>query len=271
MKIVISKAGAGKRFSDKGYKEQKPAIPTIDRYTGELYPMVVCATRDLRQADDDGDNIIYIDRKSEENDITVVERKIQEFYPRAGFITVDHVTEGQACTCLLAKDRINNDEELLIAGCDNGMDYSLDKFNDLREETDVIVFTYRNNESVCENPNQYGWVKVDNDNNITGLSIKKAISNEPKKDHAIVSTFWFKKGSIFVEASEKMIAENDRINNEFYVDQAIKHVLDLGYSAKVFEIDRYVGWGTPTDFENYQNTIKYWKDFWIEEDEREEK
>ena len=68
-----------------------------------------------------------------------------------------------------------------------------------------------------------------------------------------------------------MIAENDRINNEFYVDQAIKHVLDLGYSAKVFEIDRYVGWGTPTDFANYQNTIKYWKDFWIEEDEREEK
>lgn len=269
MKIVLPMAGAGKRFADKGYKEQKPAIPTIDRDTGELYPMVVCATRDLKQASDTGDNIIYIDRRSKENDITVVEDKIRQFYPKAEFITVDQVTEGQACTCLLAKEKINNDEELLIAGCDNGMDYSLEVFDCLREKVDVLVFTYRNNESVCENPNQYGWVIVDNDNNITGLSIKKAISDQPKKDHAVVSTFWFKRGSIFVEAAEKMILENDRINNEFYVDQAIKHVLDLGYSAKVFEIDRYVGWGTPEDFENYQNTIQYWKDFWREENERE--
>ena len=269
MKIVLPMAGAGKRFADKGYKEQKPAIPTIDRNTGEVYPMVVCATRDLKQANTSGDNIIYIDRSSEENDITLVEDKIRRFYPGAAFITVDHVTEGQACTCLLAKEKINNDEELLIAGCDNGMDYSLETFNRLRKETDVLVFTYRNNESVCENPNQYGWVMVDNNNNITGLSIKKAISDQPKKDHAVVSTFWFKKGSIFVEAAEKMIREDDRINNEFYVDQAIKHVLELGYSAKVFEIDRYVGWGTPEDFENYQNTIQYWKDFWREENERE--
>ena len=64
MKIVLPMAGAGKRFADKGYKEQKPAIPTIDRDTGELYPMVVCATRDLKQASDTGDNIIYIDRIS---------------------------------------------------------------------------------------------------------------------------------------------------------------------------------------------------------------
>ncbi len=268
MRIVLPMAGAGRRFADRGYKEQKPAIPTIDRNTGEVYPMVVCATRDLKQASATGDNIIYIDRSSKENDITIVEYKVRRFYPKAEFITIDHVTEGQACTCLLAKEKINNDEELLIAGCDNGMDYSLDSFNQLRDETDVLVFTYRNDESVCKNPNQYGWVIVDSDNNVKKMSIKKAISDNPKNDHAIVATFWFKKGSIFVEAAEKMIRENDRINNEFYVDQAIKHVLELGYSAKAFEIDRYVGWGTPEDFENYQNTIQYWKDFWREENER---
>lgn len=80
-------------------------------------------------------------------------------------------------------------------------------------------------------------------------------------DHAIVATFWFKKGSIFVEATEKMIAENDRINNEFYVDETIKHVLDLGYDARVFETERYIGWGTPKDYEEYTNTMKYWDEF----------
>ena len=96
---------------------------------------------------------------------------------------------------------------------------------------------------------------------ITGLSIKKAISENPMNDHAIVATFWFREGNIFVKSAEKMIQENDRVNNEFYVDSVVSHLLELGYTAKVLEIDRYIGWGTPKDYEEYQNTIKYWKEF----------
>lgn len=263
MKILIPMAGAGKRFSDEGYKLSKPVIPTIDRRTGKEYPMVVCATLDLPGLEIDGNNLIYVDRDFHKKD--GVEDKIKEFFPKATFITVDKLTEGQACTCLLAKEKIDNNEELLIAGCDNGMIIDQNKFEKMKKECDALVFTYRNNESVLTNPNAYGWVKINDKDKITGLSIKKAISNTPMNDHAIVATFWFKEGSIFVKSAEKMIEENDRINNEFYVDSVISHLLDLGYSAKVFEIDRYIGWGTPKDYEEYQNTIKYWKEF-VEED-----
>ena len=70
-----------------------------------------------------------------------------------------------------------------------------------------------------------------------------------------------KHGWQLVEAAKKMIAENDRINNEFYVDEAVKHALELGYRAKVFEVDRYIGWGTPKDYEDYQATFEYWHGF----------
>lgn len=259
MNIIIPMAGAGQRFVDGGYKIHKPAIPTIDRRNGKEYPMVVCATKDLPAVNKDGSNVTYIDRTFHKKD--GVEAEILKCYPKAEFITIEDLTEGQACTCMLAKDKINNDEELLIAGCDNGMIMDNEQFVKLSKECDVIVFTYRNNEAVLTKPDAYGWVKVDENNKITGLSIKKAISDTPMNDHAIVATFWFKKGSIFVEATEKMIKENDRINNEFYVDEAIKHVLDLGYDARVFEIDRYIGWGTPKDYEEYMKTIKYWSEF----------
>ena len=259
MNVLIPMAGAGQRFVDKGYKKHKPAIPTTDRKTGKEYPMVVCATLDLPGVKADGSNLIYIDRDFHRND--GVEEEIKKHFEKARFITIDYLTEGQASTCLLAKELINSDEPLLIAGCDNGMVIDVDLFERLTNEADVLVFTYRHNESVCVNPSAYGWVFVDEKDRITGLSIKKAISNVPMNDHAVVATFWFKKGSIFIEATEKMIWENDRINNEFYVDQAIKHVLDLGYDARVFEIERYIGWGTPEDYESYQNTMKYWKEF----------
>lgn len=259
MNIIIPMAGNGQRFVNEGYKIHKPAIPTIDRRTGEELPMVVCATMDLPGVLDKGSNVIYIDRNFHKTD--GVEDEILKYFPKAKFIEVENLTEGQAATCMLARNVINNDEPLLIAGCDNGMIINNEKFNSLKKECDVIVFTYRNNESVLRNPNAYGWVRIDEECKITDLSIKKAISNTPMNDHAIVATFWFKKGSIFVEATEKMINENDRVNNEFYVDQTIKHILDLGYDARVFEIERYIGWGTPKDYEDYTKTIKYWMDF----------
>jgi hypothetical protein len=58
-----------------------------------------------------------------------------------------------------------------------------------------------------------------------------------------------------------MLAENDRINGEFYVDQVIKYILDMDLRAKVFEIERYFCWGTPEDYETYMKTYNYYKEF----------
>lgn len=259
MNILIPMAGEGKRFQDAGYNVSKPAIPTYDVRTGKMIPMVVCATLDLPGVAMDGSNVIYVERDFHRENGT--EDCIKEHFPCARFITVAQLTEGQACTCMLAQKWINSDEELLIAGCDNGMVMDHKKFDALKQESDVLVFTYRNNDGVLKNPNAYGWMKVDEHDNIVGTSIKKALSDTPKNDHAVVATFWFRHGCQFVEATRKMIAENDRINGEFYVDQVIKHALELGYKAKVFEIDRYIGWGTPKDYEEYQATFEYWRGF----------
>ena len=258
-RILIPMAGAGQRFADAGYTIHKPAIMTVDRTTGQEKPMVVCATKDLPGVAADGSNVIYVDRNFHKTD--GVEDAIRAWYPQAAFITVDHLTEGQACTCMLAEPYLDPEQPLLIAGCDNGMDIDRDAFDALTKECDCIVFTYRHNEAVLANPNAYGWMIADADGNITGTSIKKAISDSPMEDPAVVATFWFRRAAVFIEATKKMIAENDRINDEFYVDQTVKHVLDLGYRAKIFDIDRYVGWGTPADYEGYQKTWNYFKAF----------
>ena len=258
-KILIPMAGAGQRFTDAGYRVHKPAILTVDRHDGTERPMVVCATKDLPGVAPEGSNVIYVDRTFHKED--GVEDIIKAHYGKAQFITIDHLTEGQACTCMLAESYLDPEEPLLIAGCDNGMDIDVKAFEKAAEECDCLVFTYRHNEAVLENPNAYGWMIADEQGNITGTSIKKAISDTPMEDPAVVATFWFKKAKVFLEATAKMIRENDRINGEFYVDQTAKYVLDLGYQAKIFDIDRYVGWGTPADYEGYQNTYAYFKAF----------
>jgi bifunctional N-acetylglucosamine-1-phosphate-uridyltransferase/glucosamine-1-phosphate-acetyltransferase GlmU-like protein len=252
-------AGEGKRFAEVGYTIVKPAIPTIDWRTGMELPMVICSTKDLPGMHKDGSNVIYVDRHGPERNI--VEEQILSYLPKARFITLDEVTKGQACTCLMAKDLINNNDELFISSCDYGMVYSLDEFETAKKNADALILTFRKNRTILNNPDAYGWMKTDVKGNIIGLSIKKAISDTPMEDHAVVGSFWFKEGKIFVEAAEEMISKNDRINKEFYVDLVPKYLLEKSYNVKVFQIDRYLNWGTPEDYENYIATYKYWQNF----------
>ena len=259
MNIVMPMAGEGKRFSDANYKRSKPSILTFDRRSGRLLPMAVCATHDLPAVSSQGENVIYIDRECHVIDGT--EDYLKAELPKARFITLNSTTQGQACTCLMAKEYIDNDEELLIAGCDSGLVYSEEKFWEKTKTNDVLVFTFRHSDTILSNPNAYGWMITDANDQVIGVSIKRAISDTPKEDHAVAATFWFKHGRDFVAAAEKMIREDDRINGEFYVDEVVRHALEMGLKTSVFEVDRYLCWGTPIDFENYQNTYRYWERF----------
>lgn len=257
MNILIPMAGAGKRFSDAGYKLSKPMIPTTYRHDGQKYPMAVCAIKDITELVGEGRLIMAV-RTDIGSDIR---REMSKFIPNAEYIGVDSLTEGQACTCLLAKEYIDNDKPLFIGGCDNGMAADKAKFHELYDKSDAVILTYRHNDCVLDNPNAYGWVVTDGNTRAVDISVKKAISDDPMNDHAIVSSFLFKHGRDFVRCAEKMIANNDRVNGEFYADLVMKYCISEGMKVNVFEIDRYICWGTPLDYENYEKTLAYWKRF----------
>lgn len=158
MKIIIPMAGEGKRFLDEGYKMHKAVLPMVYRKNGEKCPMVVCAVKDLPMVHVNGDNIAFILRDFHLED--GVDESIRKWYPKATFFSVQDLTEGQACTCLLAESFIDQFDELLIAACDNGIEYDIRMFNELKEQCDMLVFTYRHDMRVRDNPDAFGWVSV---------------------------------------------------------------------------------------------------------------
>lgn len=249
---VIPLAGEGKRFKDENHTTPKPLILVSGK------PMVIQAAHALPKAE----KWIFVCRREHVIDYKLDET-IRSYYPDAKIIVVDALTEGQASTCLLAKELINNDEELIIGACDNGMIWNKKKFEETKQDTDCLVWTYRNNTTVKKKPEAYGWVVVDENNNVKKTSVKIPISNTPMKDHAIAGAFWFKKGNIFVSAAEEMIEKNDKVNGEFYIDQCINYVVSAGLRVKIFEVEKYICWGTPEDLKKFQ----YWESFFKKYDE----
>ena len=105
----------------------------------------------------------------------------------------------------------------------------------------------------------YAWMTTDENDYVKHVSCKKFIKeiHNIKESHVIIGTMLFKKGKHFLDGLSKNYQENIRSNNEFYVDDVLNQNIKSGLNVKVFEVDNYICWGTPNDYETYI----YWQDF----------
>ena len=245
---LIPLAGKGSRFSKLGYKTPKPLLDVSGK------PMIIQSANLLPRCQ----NIIFIALKEHLNKYRL-KKVLRDEFLNAKIISIDEVTQGQAVTCSLGLKGINVSSSLLISATDSGIIYEREKYKQLIQDKniDAIIFTFRRHISSKNNPLMYGWVKIDHKNNATDVSVKVPISNNPYDDHAIVGTFWFRKIEYFNQGLQLLLKKNLIINNEYYVDSLMGELIQLGLSVKVFEVNDYICWGTPDDYE----TFIYWQSF----------
>ena len=245
---LIPLAGHGSRFTQAGYKDPKPLINVSGK------PMIIQAAKSLPNSE----NHIFVTLKDHLENYPL-EKTLKNEYPDSKVVAINEVTKGQAITCSLGLKDLDINTSLLIAATDNGMIYDRNKYQKLIEDenVDAIVFTFRHHVSSKNNPHMYGWVKTDNNQNANGVSVKSPISENPYDDHAIVGTFYFKKIAYFDQALKSLLDKDIKVNGEYYVDSLIGEIIELDMNVKVFEIEDYIGWGTPDDY----NTFVYWQSF----------
>lgn len=244
---VIPLAGRGSRFVKEGYKTPKPLLEISGK------PMIIQAARSLPNTK----TKIFVTLKEHLRNFPL-KNILEDEFTDCQIVSINEVTEGQAITCSLGLKELDNEASLIIAATDNGMIYDQVKYQKLINDknVDAVVFTFKHHISSKTNPQMYGWVKNDK-NNAVSISVKAPISKDPYNDHAIVGTFYFKKVKFFRQALESLIIKGDRINGEYYVDSLMGELIELGLNVKVFEVEDYICWGTPNDYE----TFIYWQSF----------
>lgn len=240
LNIVIPMAGLGTRFRDAGYVMPKPLIdiyghPMIEYVTKNLTPL--CEHR-----------FIYICLKEHLVKYSLKE-KIRQFSGKeAVVIPIEKVTEGAACTVLLAKEYINNENELMIANSDQFVNININNYTNeaLNSEKDGLIMT------MIDNNPKWSFVLTDKDNNVVMVKEKEVISNE-----ATVGIYNFKKGKEFVYYASRMIEKNIRVNNEFYVAPVYNEMILDDKKVGVYNIgdvgDKMYGLGVPEDLDKFVN------------------
>lgn len=247
---IIPMAGLGKRFVDKGYKTIKPLIPISGK------PMVIQANNDLPKSH----CTVFVMRENIKG-YEIIRDKINKNDINAMISSVKGLTSGQAITALeglnyLEKNYDGIIEPVTIGACDNGCLYHMESFDKLinKEEVDIIVWGKRNHLHAKRNPKMYGWIDVMQSGEIKGVKVKEPISNK-LDEPIIIGTFSFKHANYLRDTVNNLISKNQKINGEFYLDSCINEAIKMGLKCYLFEVDRFLSWGTPNDF----NTFEYWQ------------
>ena len=177
----------------------------------------------------------------------------------------DQVLLDQAYGCYLAKEYLDTVEELFIGACDNGMEIDLIAFEKAKLGTDALMISHTNDQNIAQNPNAHSWAKLEKDGKyLSELSLKKTVSENPMRDHATTGMFWFRSARSFLKYLEEMIQSKDTLDGKYYVDKVLQYYIEDNKKVGFFDV-KYLCWGTPFDYENYENTISYWTNFYNKE------
>ena len=236
MNVLIPMAGAGKRFFDAGYVFPKPLIEVDNK------PMIQWVIESLNL----NANYIFIIQKEHQEKYNI-KSVLKILQPNCKIIELDHITEGAACTTLLAKEFIDSPDPLIIANSDQFISWNSSKalydFNSKNLDGAILTF-----EAIHP---KWSYAKCNEEGYVTEVAEKKVISK-----NATVGVYYWKHGSDYVKSAEEMIKKNIRVNNEFYVCPVYNEFLAKNKKVKIHNVDRMWGLGTPEDLDNFIRSIK---------------
>lgn len=248
MQIVVPMAGAGQRFSRAGYTLPKPLIPVSG------VPMVVRAVGDLPPAD----RLVFVCH-SEHVAIHKIDQQLARYFPECRVVVAPGLTAGQACSVRLAGEHLDLDQPVLVAACDNTHLYDRARLAKRMADPqiDCLIWTYRHDPRVLVRPQAHGWVRAETSGKVLEVSVKRPLSTTPLEDHAVSGCFGFRTAVLMLDGIDRLVASGQRVNNEYYLDSVPNLLLAEGRRVFVFEADKYIGWGTPEDLDDYLRWQRY--------------
>jgi len=233
MNILIPMAGAGSRFEKAGYTFPKPLIEVHGK------PMIQKVVENLNI---DGRYIFIVQK--EHYDKYSLKYLLPLIAPGCEIVQVESVTEGAACTTLLAKGLIDNDTPLITANSDQFVEFEEGWQSDLLRTNDGNILTFKG-----VHP-KWSFAKVEEDV-VTEVAEKRPIS-----DDATVGIYHWSKGSDYVKYAEKMISNDERVNGEFYICPVFNEAIKDNKTIQHIPVKRMWGLGTPEDLRTFLSEYK---------------
>jgi dTDP-glucose pyrophosphorylase len=238
MNLVIPIASNSKFFSIQEYGYPKPLIEIAGK------PMIEHVINNLTQ----GVNfkkIIFI-VKQDECDQFHLDNTLNLLSPiKPEFIKLRADTRGALCSVLLAIERINQAESLIIANADqlfdDGIGTPIKKF--IASDLDAACLTFNS-----VHP-RWSYVQLDDQNLVVETAEKRPISR-----HAIAGLYMYKRGSDFVAHGMDAIKNGTSIEGQYFISPVFNEYVLANKKVGHYKVanDRYHTFYSPQKVSEYE-------------------
>lgn len=241
MNIVITMAGLGSRFKKAGYKEPKYRIEVCGKSLFEWSMESLVGFNNVKNL-----KYIFIVRK-EDNASEFITEKMKLFNINdINIIEIEELTDGQATTALLAKEKWEESEELIIYNIDTYIEANTMKYEFIKGDGYIPCFKAEGD--------HWSFVKLDKNGNAIEIREKNRIS-----DNCTIGLYYFKTCELYEKIYNEYYANNKNLeNNEKYIAPLYNYMIKKGYKINIEDlpVNKVHVLGIPEEVKVFENWKK---------------
>ena len=235
MNFVIPMAGRGQRFVDAGYDKPKMLIEahgkTLLEWSVDSLPL------------DLSSKLVFIlleEHEREHQLIDFIRSKYQQY--NLDFVSLDDVTRGQAETVVMAKDRLDINQDLVIFNIDTYFKSSSLAVSLRNDHVDGVLGTFHD----PSDSSRFSYAKTDANGIITQVEEKIHIS-----DNALTGMYHFKRCEDFIDLATSIIDRGETTKGEYYIAPMYNHLIEQGHKFRLDVCENHAILGTPDEFNEF--------------------
>lgn len=236
MIIIISMAGLGTRFRSAGYTCPKYMIEAKGRTLFEW------SLESLKDYNPHTEKYIFAVRKEDNAGDFIRIKSAGCGVREADILELDHVTDGQATTCMLALQHCAFDKPILIYNIDTYVEAYAMKYNDISGYGHIPCFHAEGT--------HWSFVKTDESGRVTEVREKVRIS-----DNCSLGAYYFSSAGLYKSIYEEFYA-GSKAKTEKYIAPMYSRMIEKGLTVTMSLVDpeKVHVLGTPEELETFITT-----------------
>jgi NDP-sugar pyrophosphorylase family protein len=241
LKVIIPFGGSSDLFSSAGYFYPKPLIEIAGKTMLELVlenpSKIKCESKFIFIVKEDDILRFHLD-----NTLKLVK-------PFCEVVVLKNSTKGALCSVLMAIDKFDQDDSLLILNGDQVIDFDFSKFLQFWRDNDADCGLVTFNSI---HP-RWSYARVDENRLVLQTAEKNPISS-----NAIAGYYYFSKADLFLKASFQSIKDSSGINEAYYLSPVVNQLILMNKKVCSYQIDSklYNSFYSPHMIKEYERKLK---------------
>lgn len=231
MTVIITMAGLGSRFREAGYRMPKYMIEAKGK---TLFEWSMDSLLDYNPY---VAKYIFVVREEEDSSAFIREKCRLYGIEDVEIVEIDHLTDGQATTCMLAMPYCDREAPIMVYNIDTYVEPYGMKYADISGDGHIPCFHGEGD--------HWSFVRVDDSGKAVEVREKKRIS-----DNCTLGAYYFSSACLYQRLYETYYSDNKKMEkNEKYIAPLYNYMIEKGMKVTISIVpaDKVHVLGTPVE------------------------